>query len=105
MSAQLSRHARVLLAATTRNHRTTLIKTQTRNLGAGQPESQSSKARLWEGHKTAREDWETTVYATYAAATVILTLALGFTPDTSTETVRYFSFGRVLCYFDSDRSS
>jgi len=74
----------------TRNQRTPLMKTQTRNLGAGQPESQSNKARLWEGHPTAREDWETTIYATYAAATVLITLALGFSPDTSTETVRYF---------------
>jgi len=44
------------------------------------------QARLWEGHKTKPEGWEGTVYATYAAATVIITLALGFAPDTSINT-------------------
>mmetsp|Transcript_25690 Transcript_25690/g.32386 ORF Transcript_25690/g.32386 Transcript_25690/m.32386 type:complete len:156 (+) Transcript_25690:2-469(+) len=57
-----------------------------RSFGAGQPESQSMQARLWEGHNVKPEGWETTVYATYAAATVLLTLALGFAPDTSIKT-------------------
>ena len=102
MSFHVSRHVRLLRAVTTQNHRCSFIKSQSRYLGAGQPEAQSNKARLWEGHKTAREDWETTVYATYAAATVILTLALGFTPDTSTETVCYFSCLHQSYCFDID---
>jgi hypothetical protein len=57
-----------------------------RSFGAGQPESQSMQARLWEGHNTKPEGWEGTVYATYAAATVVITLALGFAPDTTINT-------------------
>eukprot|EP00554_Chaetoceros_debilis_P002996 CAMPEP_0194083208 /NCGR_PEP_ID=MMETSP0149-20130528/8509_1 /TAXON_ID=122233 /ORGANISM="Chaetoceros debilis, Strain MM31A-1" /LENGTH=153 /DNA_ID=CAMNT_0038765553 /DNA_START=47 /DNA_END=508 /DNA_ORIENTATION=+ len=57
-----------------------------RNFGAGQPESQSQQARLFEGHSTAPEGWEGPIYATYAAATVVITLALGFSPDTSINT-------------------
>lgn len=68
---------------TTRGSNQSLAK---RSFGAGQPESQSMKARLWEGHNTKPEGWEGTVYATYAAATVIITLALGFAPDTSINT-------------------
>jgi hypothetical protein len=44
------------------------------------------QARLWEGHNTQPEGWETTVYATYAASTVLITLALGFAPDTTINT-------------------
>ena len=91
MNPLITRHSRRLLSTNTiiRNRPSTTgtIRPARRNFGAGQPESQSNKARLWEGHKEGREDWETTVYATYAAATVIITVALGFTPDTSTETV------------------
>ena len=54
--------------------------------GHHQPEPQSMKARLWEGHNTKPEGWETPVYATYAAATVLITLALGFAPDTTIQT-------------------
>ena len=55
--------------------------------GGGPPqESQSMHARLWEGHSTKPEGWETTIYATYAATAVVLTLALGFAPDTSINT-------------------
>ena len=60
--------------------------TQTRSFGAGQPPSQSQSARLWEGHTTHKEGWETTIYATYAASTLLITLALGFAPDTSIQT-------------------
>ena len=61
---------------------------QRRSMGGGQPESQSMQARLWEGHKTEPEGWEKSIYATYAATTVLVTLALGFAPDTTIETVR-----------------
>ena len=57
-----------------------------RQFGAGQPESQSMQARLWEGHSVKPEGWEGTVYVTYAAATLIITLALGFAPDTTINT-------------------
>eukprot|EP00557_Chaetoceros_sp_GSL56_P012764 CAMPEP_0176486492 /NCGR_PEP_ID=MMETSP0200_2-20121128/5595_1 /TAXON_ID=947934 /ORGANISM="Chaetoceros sp., Strain GSL56" /LENGTH=153 /DNA_ID=CAMNT_0017883193 /DNA_START=217 /DNA_END=678 /DNA_ORIENTATION=- len=53
---------------------------------SSQPQSQSQQARLWEGHNTEPEGWETTVYATYLASTVLITLALGFAPDTSINT-------------------
>jgi|EP00979_Chaetoceros_neogracilis_P011711 hypothetical protein len=52
----------------------------------GQPQSQSQSARLWEGHNTKPEGWENTVYATYFASTVLITLALGFAPDTTINT-------------------
>lgn len=61
---------------------------QRRTFGAAssQPQSQSQQARLWEGHNTQPEGWETTVYATYFASTVLITLALGFAPDTTINT-------------------
>ena len=61
------------------------LKPTRRTFGA-QPQSQSMQARLWEGHNTQPEGWETTVYATYAASTVLITLALGFAPDTTINT-------------------
>eukprot|EP00561_Arcocellulus_cornucervis_P013895 CAMPEP_0185799290 /NCGR_PEP_ID=MMETSP1322-20130828/234_1 /TAXON_ID=265543 /ORGANISM="Minutocellus polymorphus, Strain RCC2270" /LENGTH=139 /DNA_ID=CAMNT_0028494851 /DNA_START=6 /DNA_END=422 /DNA_ORIENTATION=+ len=56
---------------------------QTRKMGGGQPESQSMKARLWEGHSPEPEGWEPTIYATYVVGFGLITLALGFSPDTS----------------------
>ena len=44
------------------------------------------QARLFEGHNTKPEGWEGIVYATYAATTVLVTLALGFAPDTTINT-------------------
>jgi hypothetical protein len=68
----------------TRKAPSTPSKIYNRKFGAGgQPQSQSQQARLWEGHNTEPEGWETTVYATYAASAVLITLALGFAPDTS----------------------
>ena len=58
-------------------------------MGGGQPESQSMQARLWEGHPIKPEGWENTIYATYAGAAVVITLALGFSPDTSINSVRH----------------
>ena len=56
-------------------------------MGGAQPESQSMQARLWEGHPTKPEGWENTLYATYAASAVVITLALGFAPDSSIQSV------------------
>lgn len=68
----------------TRKATSTPCKIYNRKFAAGgQPQSQSQQARLWEGHNTEPEGWETTVYATYAASAVLITLALGFAPDTS----------------------
>ena len=61
------------------------IRPSIRRFGA-QPESQSQQAVLWQGHTTHNEGWESTVYATYFASTVLITLALGFAPDTSITT-------------------
>lgn len=47
------------------------------------PKPQSSEAQLWQGHPTHKEGWETTTYVTYAVSTVLLVLAIGFTPETS----------------------
>lgn len=47
------------------------------------PKPQSSEAKLWQGHPTENQGWETTTYITYAVSTVLLTLAIGFTPETS----------------------
>ena len=69
-----------------RNIRNTKQSIPRRSFGAGQPESQSMQARLWEGHNTRPEGWEGIFYATYAGATAIITLALGFAPDTSINT-------------------
>ena len=55
--------------------------------GGGQPVSQSMEAELWQGHPKEKEGWETTIYVTYAASAVLLTLALGFAPDTTINTV------------------
>ena len=65
---------------------------QRRSMGGGgaQPESQSSQARLFEGHPTTPEGWETPVYLTYAASAVLITMALGFAPDTSINTVSLY---------------
>ena len=60
---------------------------QTRKMGGGQPESQSMKARLWEGHSPEPEGWEPTLYATYVVGFGLITLALGFSPDTSIASV------------------
>ena len=60
---------------------------QRRAMGGGQPVSQSMQAELWQGHSKKPEGWETTVYATYAASAVLITLALGFAPDTTIASV------------------
>ncbi len=64
---------------------------QTRKMGGGQPESQSMKARLWEGHSPEPEGWEPTLYATYVVGFGLITLALGFAPDTTIASVSRFS--------------
>ena len=61
--------------------------TQRRLMGGGQPISRSMEAELFEGHSTEPEGWETTIYLTYGATVVLLTMALGFAPDTSIKTV------------------
>ena len=57
----------------------------------GQPESQSMKAPLWgvglDGKGGGRYNgWEAIVYPTYILATLILTVGVGFAPDTSIKT-------------------
>ena len=69
---------------------------QRRAMGGGQPVSQSMQAELFEGHPKTPEGWEKTIYATYAASAFLITLALGFAPDTTIASVS--SFG-VLAYF------
>lgn len=44
------------------------------------------EAELWQGHPKHAEGWETTIYLTYGASVVLLTLALGFAPETSIQT-------------------
>jgi len=61
-------------------------KTPRRFMGGGQPVSRSMEAELWQGHPKEPEGWETTIYLTYGATVVILTMALGFAPDTSIKT-------------------
>ncbi|KAL3762955.1 hypothetical protein ACHAWU_001102 [Discostella pseudostelligera] len=51
-----------------------------------QPISRSMEAELWQGHPKEPEGWETTIYLTYGATVVLLTMALGFAPDTSIKT-------------------
>eukprot|EP00588_Corethron_pennatum_P035963 CAMPEP_0194345182 /NCGR_PEP_ID=MMETSP0171-20130528/104712_1 /TAXON_ID=218684 /ORGANISM="Corethron pennatum, Strain L29A3" /LENGTH=157 /DNA_ID=CAMNT_0039112135 /DNA_START=82 /DNA_END=555 /DNA_ORIENTATION=+ len=71
--------------------RSTLSRTQTaaarfqvRRSAGGQPESQSMQAVLFGGK--SYEGWEAIVYPTYAIATVILVVGLGFKPDTHIQT-------------------
>lgn len=52
-------------------------------MGAEMPKPQSSEAKLWQGHPTHSEGWELTTYLTYGVSTVLLVLAIGFTPETS----------------------
>ncbi len=47
------------------------------------------EAELWQGHPKEPEGWETTIYLTYGATVVLLTMALGFAPDTSIKTVSF----------------
>jgi hypothetical protein len=54
-----------------------------------QPISRSMEAELWQGHPKEPEGWETTIYLTYGATAVLLTMALGFAPDTSIKTVSF----------------
>lgn len=54
-----------------------------------QPISRSMEAELWQGHPKEPEGWETTIYLTYGATVVLLTMALGFAPDTSIKTVSF----------------
>ena len=78
--------------ATLRNNNTlqaARTTTQRRSMGGGQPISRSMEAELFEGHPKEPEGWETTVYLTYGATVVLLTMALGFAPDTSIKTVSY----------------
>jgi hypothetical protein len=58
-----------------------------RFFGAAQPESQSMKAKLFEGHPEV-EGWETIMNVTYAGTFILLVLNFGFTPNTSIKTVR-----------------
>ena len=46
---------------------------------------QSSKARLWEGHPTKPEGWETTIYFYYSLSAVMIFCIINFSPDTSIE--------------------
>ncbi|GMH49601.1 hypothetical protein TrVE_jg5196 [Triparma verrucosa] len=62
-----------------------------RRFGAGQPESASMKGKLWgsgiDGKGGGRYNgWESIIYPTYAAATLILVFGVGFAPDTSIKT-------------------
>jgi len=71
---------------------------QTRKMGGGQPESQSMKARLWEGHSPEPEGWEPTLYATYVVGFGLITLALGFAPDTTIASVSFCCCSTLLGY-------
>uniref|UniRef100_A0A7S1FM80 NADH dehydrogenase [ubiquinone] 1 beta subcomplex subunit 11, mitochondrial n=1 Tax=Corethron hystrix TaxID=216773 RepID=A0A7S1FM80_9STRA len=55
-----------------------------RSFGVGPPVAQSNKAQLFGG--PSYEGWEPIVYATYAAAAVILGVGVGFQPDTNIQT-------------------
>lgn len=55
--------------------------------GGGEPQPQSMQARLWEGHSPEPEGWEPTLYATYVVGFGLITLALGFAPDTTIASV------------------
>mmetsp|Transcript_18397 Transcript_18397/g.25310 ORF Transcript_18397/g.25310 Transcript_18397/m.25310 type:complete len:170 (-) Transcript_18397:376-885(-) len=57
-----------------------------RRMGGGQPESQSMKAELWEGHSKEPEGWETAIYFTYAVGFVVIGMTLSVTPETSIKT-------------------
>lgn len=61
---------------------TTLLQ-QKRWMGADMPKPQSSEAKLWQGHPTHNEGWEFTTYLTYGVSSILLVLAIGFTPETS----------------------
>lgn len=53
----------------------------------GQPEPQSMKAELWEGHPKGEEGWERITQGTYIMAAILLGVAYGFAPETSIQTV------------------
>jgi len=46
---------------------------------------QSMKAKLWEGHPTAKEGWENTIYFYYGVSFVAIVAILNLSPDTSIE--------------------
>ena len=69
--------------------RQTSAGTTKRFFGAGhQPEPQSMKAQLWEGHPKY-EGFERITEVTYGVAAVLIALALGFAPNTSIKTVSF----------------
>ena len=87
-------------AATLRNNNTlqaARTTTQRRSMGGGQPISRSMEAELFEGHPKEPEGWETTIYLTYGATVVLLTMALGFAPDTSIKTVSDMFTYIIVC--------
>ena len=65
-----------------------LLSQQRRFLGANNnmPRPQSMDAELWQGHPKHKEGWETTIYLTYGAATIILGITYFFSPETSIQT-------------------
>lgn len=82
-AASLARRCTIRAAS---NGRCSAVAVQRRFMGGGQPISRSMEAELWQGHPKEPEGWETTVYLTYAASAVLLTL-VGLAPDTSIKTV------------------
>jgi len=82
-AASLARRCTIRAAS---NGRCSAVAVQRRFMGGGQPISRSMEAELWQGHPKEPEGWETTVYLTYAASAILLTL-VGLAPDTSIKTV------------------
>ena len=56
-----------------------------RFMGSGVPVPNSMKARLWEGHPTAPEGWESTIYFYYTVSFFAIFAIINFSPDTSIE--------------------
>ena len=56
-----------------------------RFMGGDTPVPQSMKARLWEGHPTGKEGWESTIYFYYTVSAVAIFCIINFSPDTSIE--------------------
>ena len=82
-AASLARRCTIRAAS---NGRCSAVAVQRRFMGGGQPISRSMEAELWQGHPKEPEGWETTVYLTYTASAILLTL-VGLAPDTSIKTV------------------
>jgi len=86
--------------------RRVVVAHQRRMFGAGQPESQSMQAKLFEAGNVGDNSWEPIMNVTYVATAAILIFGVANKPDTDIASVSILVFSLFLfcmsfCGFDS----